>query len=261
MSPDQRKTIESDLHAYADGMLDGPARAAVEAYLADNPAIAEEVEGWKRQSETLRALYGPAASEPVPSRLDIRRIERESRSPVLHWGRMAAAAVLLLAVGGAAGWYGRGTFAPAEPIQIALADEAMKAHLVYSGEVLHPVEVWAGEKDHLKTWLSKRLARSLTIPDLTASGLTLIGGRLLPAANGPAAQVMYEDETGRRVTLYITPVKDGRETSFRYATLDPLEAFVWGDEMISCALVGDLPRERLLEIATLAYKQLEGGEA
>jgi anti-sigma factor RsiW len=215
------------------------------------------VEGWKRQNETLRTLYGHAASEPVPPRLDVHRIGREDRATAGRWGRMAAAAVLLLAAGTAAGWYGRGVLAPAGSAETTLVAEAMKAHRVYSGEVVHPVEVWAGEKDHLKAWLSKRLSRPLAIPDLATGGLTLVGGRLLPAANGPAAQVMYEDRTGRRVTLYIIPVKDGRETSFRHASFDPLEAFVWTDEAISCALVGDLPRDRLLEIATLAYKQLE----
>lgn len=257
MSRDQRHSIESDLLAYADGRLDAPARAAVEAYLAENPAAAGEVEGWKRQNETLRALYGAVADEPVPPRLDVRRIERQSRAAAGGWGRMAAAAVLLFAAGTAAGWYGRGGLAPAGPAEVTLADEAMTAHRVYSGEVVHPVEVWAGERDHLKAWLSKRLDRPLTIPDLGAAGLTLVGGRLLPAAEGPAAQVMYEDETGRRVTLYIIAAKDDRKTSFRYARLDPLEAFVWTDEAISCALVGDLPKDRLLEIATLAYKQLE----
>jgi anti-sigma factor RsiW len=256
MNREERNGIAYDLHAYVDGALDGPARAAVEAYLADNPAAAEEVEAWKRQNETLRALYGHGAAEPVPPRLDIHRIERESRIGTRHWGRMAAAAVLLLAAGTASGWYGRSFFAPAAPAQTALVDEAMQAHRVYSGEVVHPVEVWAGEKDHLQAWLSKRLARTLTVPDLRAGGLTLVGGRLLPAADGPAAQFMYEDDTGHRVTLYIIAAKAGRETSFRYARLDPLEAFFWTDEAISCALVGDLPRDRLQEIATQAYEQL-----
>lgn len=170
---------------------------------------------------------------------------------------MAAAAIVLLAAGTVAGWYGHSFVGPMGPVEAALADEAVKAHRIYSGERVHPVEVGAGEKDHLQTWLSKRLARALTIPDLSADGLTLVGGRLLPAANGPAAQVMYEDETGRRVTLYIVPVKDGDETDFRYARLDPFDAFVWTDETISCVLVGNLPRDRLLEIATAAYRQLE----
>jgi anti-sigma factor RsiW len=67
---------------------------------------------------------------------------------------------------------------------------------------------------------------------------------------------MYEDNAGHRVTLYIVPAKEGRETSFRYATFDRLDAFSWTDETISCALVGQLPRDRLREIAMQAYKQL-----
>ncbi|MHA6642325.1 anti-sigma factor family protein [Mesorhizobium sp. A623] len=252
----ERKITEHDLHAYADGALDGPARAAIEAYLAENPLAAEDIDGWRRQNETLHALYGHVAAEPVPARLNVYRIERESRIRTGRWSRMAAAAVLLLAVGTAAGWYGRDFFAPAAPAQIALVDEAMEAHRVYSGEVVHPVEVWGGQKDHLQAWLSKRLDRTLTIPDLRADGLTLVGGRLLPATDGPAAQFMYEDDTGHRVTLYVIPAKEGRETSFRYASFDRLEAFFWTDETISCALVGDLPRQRLQEIATQAYKQL-----
>ncbi len=116
MSREERKIPEHDLHAYVDGALDGPARAAVEAYLADNPAIAGEVESWKRQNETLRALYGHGAAEPVPPRLDVRRLERESRIATTRWSRMAPAAVLLLGVGTVAGWYGRDLLASAGPV-------------------------------------------------------------------------------------------------------------------------------------------------
>jgi anti-sigma factor RsiW len=256
MNGEQRKITEYDLLAYADGALDEDARAAVEAHIRQNPSAAEDVACWQRQNEALRKLYGNVAAEPPPPRLDAYRIERESRTKAGHWLRLAAAAVLLVAAGGGAGWYGRSILVPSAPLQQSLVDEAMEAHRIYSNEVVHPVEVRASEKDHLRAWLSKRLDRALTIPDLRAEGLTLVGGRLLPAAGGPAAQFMYEDDTGRRVTLYIIPAKEGRETSFRYATFDRLEAFFWTDEAISCALVGQLPRDRLHEIATQAYRQL-----
>jgi anti-sigma factor RsiW len=258
MNREQRKITEYDLHAYADGVLEEAARAAVEAHIQQNPSAAEDVACWRRQNEALRTLYGNVAAEPAPPRLGAYRIERESRMKAGHWLRMAAAAVLLVAAGGSAGWYGRSVLvspAPA-PLQQSLVDEAMEAHRIYSSEVVHPVEVRASEKDHLRAWLSKRLDRTLIVPDLRAEGLTLVGGRLLPAAGGPAAQFMYEDDTGHRVTLYIVPAKEGRETSFRYATLDRLEAFFWTGETISCALVGQLPRDRLHEIATQTYKQL-----
>jgi len=256
MSGEERKITRYDLHAYVDSALDGPARTAIEAYLAEHPSAAQDVDGWRRQNETLRALYGHIAAEPVPPRLGAYRIEHESRIKYGRWSRMAAAAVLLIALGSAGGWFGRDFFGPTASAPSALVDEAMQAHRIYSSEVVHPVEIWAGEKDHLQAWLSKRLARTLAVPDLSENGLRLVGGRLLPAAGGPAAQIMYEDNTGRRVTLYIVPAKEGGETSFHYATLDRLEAFFWTDEDISCALVGDLPRDQLQKIATQAYEQL-----
>ena len=168
---------------------------------------------------------------------------------------MAAAAFLLVCLGAAGGWFGR-EFAGPGPAQATLVSEAMEAHRVYATEVRHPVEVWANERDHLQTWLSKRLDRAITVPDLRPDGLTLVGGRLLPASSSAAAQFMYEDETGRRLTLYVIPAQDGRKTAFRYAKLEKLEAFFWSDEGISCAIVSDLPRDRLKEIATRAYDQL-----
>ena len=46
------------------------------------------------------------------------------------------------------------------------------------------------------TWLSRRLGRQLTAPDLAAQGFDLIGGRLLPASTGPAAQLMIRIRAG-----------------------------------------------------------------
>jgi anti-sigma factor RsiW len=42
-----------------------------------------------------------------------------------------------------------------------------------------------------------------------------MGGRLLPAEDGPAAQFMYENGTGERLTLYFRN-GIGDETAFRY---------------------------------------------
>ena len=253
MSREERKPADHDLHAYADGMLDVPGRDAVEAYLAAHPAAADEVEAWRRQKEALRALYGHVASEPVPPRLSAHRVANDLRARTVHWGGLAAAAVLLLIIGGAGGWFGRALLSPTDD----LLHEAAAAHSVYVPEVTHPVEVWADQRDHLQAWLSKKLDRVLTVPDLRTEGLSLVGGRLLPTLDGPAAQFMYEDEGKRRVTLYIIPSQEGGETELRYAALGKLEAFFWSGEGVGCAVVGDLSRERLKTVATFAYAQME----
>ncbi|HEY9058341.1 MAG TPA: anti-sigma factor [Aurantimonas sp.] len=256
MSRDDATITKDDLQAFADGVLDARRRAEVERYFADQPAAAREVADWQQQNQALRALYGHVAGEAVPARLAVHRIAGDRRRPARNWSGMAAAAVLMLAIGGVGGWYGRDVLAVASLAPLSLAGEAKQAHALYATEVLHPVEVRADEKTHLATWLSKRLDRALTVPDLRAIGLALVGGRLLPSQEGPAAQFMYEDSAGGRVTLYIVPADTTRETSFRYAAAGRLKSLVWTAEGISCALVGDLPQDRLQDIAKLAYRQL-----
>jgi anti-sigma factor RsiW len=241
-----------DLIAHADGQLDDARAAAIEAHLAANPQDAETVRLWREQNETIRELYDHVAREKVPSTLDPHRIARHR--PAMEW-RMAAAAAVLLAIGVAGGWFGRALFVPAADSQ-RLVVEALAAHRLYSGEVVHPVEVGATQEAHLAKWLSKRLDRPLEIPDLTAAGFHLVGGRLLPAGDSPAAQFMYEDESGRRITLYIVPTPQAGESAFRFAGSDQLATFYWRDARLTCALVGDLPRDTLHQIAVDAYKQL-----
>lgn len=113
-------------------------------------------------------------------------------------------------------------------------------------------------------WLSKRLDRPLKVPDLTAMGYTLVGGRLLPGESGARAQFMFEDAAGERITLYIGTLDSqaaagtaaSRETAFRFASEGPVPSFYWIDQGFGYAVAGKLPREVLLKLATLAYRDL-----
>ena len=67
---------EDELHAYVDGQLPPARRAAVEAWLAANPARADEVRAWKRDADRLRALMAQ------PDAWDVVSFERGSDAPV-----------------------------------------------------------------------------------------------------------------------------------------------------------------------------------
>ncbi len=69
-------------------------------------------------------------------------------------------------------------------------------------EVRHPVEVPGSERAHLQQWLTKRCGWIVRAPELDATGLKLVGGRLLPGPDGPASFLMYESASGERFTLY-----------------------------------------------------------
>jgi anti-sigma factor RsiW len=142
----------------------------------------------------------------------------------------------------------------------SLPQRAAVAHVVYTPEVRHPVEVTADQEQHLVAWLSKRLGAPVHAPQLGALGYELVGGRLLPGQSGPVAQFMYHDASGARLTLYVsTEQKSNSETGFRFAQEGEVAVFYWIDGKFGYALSGQLPRSALGKIADAVYAQLEPG--
>ena len=162
-----------------------------------------------------------------------------------------------MVLGGAAGWALRGADHAGQSYSMALAERAAVAHAVYTPEVRHPVEVGADQETHLVQWLSKRLGTPLRVPHLGALGYELVGGRLLPGAKGPAAQFMYQNAAGQRLTLYVrSNAGDNRETAFKYAREGTVSVFYWLDGPLGYALSGEMDRAALLRVADAVYRQL-----
>lgn len=246
---------EADLVAYVDDRLASERRADVEAHLALNAEDAARVTAWQQQADDLRAHFSRELEEPVPA--EMAALFAAQRLSVLGPMLRIAAVLALVLLGAGAGWYGRGAMAPSLQIA-ALPQEAARAHLVYSREVLHPVEVTAREERHLVAWLSKRLGTALKVPSLSAQGFGLVGGRLLPAASGnhAAAQFMYENRQGQRLTLYVRSGEGGGDTSFRFMGEGNAVAFYWVEDGFGYALTGETGREALLPAARAVYEQL-----
>lgn len=246
---------ERDLHAFVDGRLDPQARAEVEAWLAENQNDAARVQAYQRQNTSLHELFDPVLDEPIPDGLrDAARVTSQPR-PMPSWARLAAA-IALFVLGGLSGWGLHGLQTQSEPAA-AFAGNAVGAHLVYVSEVRHPVEVGADQEAHLVKWLSKRLGSPLRAPQLGAAGYNLVGGRLLPDDGKPAAQFMFEDASGQRLTVYVRTAQDGEDTAFRFVSTKGVSAFYWVDAPLAYALSGNLPREKLLTLANIVYDDLD----
>lgn len=253
--PDQNISVtEDEIHAYVDGELPVERRAAVEAWLASHPEDAARVASWRAMADEIRARYGAVADEPVPPRLNLDRLA----SKPARWAAGIAAAVLVaFALGGGVGWFAHGASAAvslADPAQV-LRGEAVAAHQLYIREVRHPIEVRANEA-HLLPWLSRRLGTTLTAPDLATFGLTLLGGRLLPGVEGPAALFMYESASGERVTIYCSPLK-APSTSFSYRDGDKMASIGWVADNYGWVVSGPQDKGRLKQVATSAWQQME----
>ena len=258
-SPDRQSApapSDADLMAYADGQLSGAARARVEAHLAEHPDAAARVDEFRAQSAALDKLF-PADEAHARTRALARQISSgQARRPARSPAWQALAASLLLALGAAGGWALNDRLAPGPVDAVALVDDAIAAHRLYAAEVLHPVEVGAESEAHLVGWLSKRLGADLRVPDLAASGYRLVGGRLLPGDTGAAAQFMYEDTDGHRLTVYAMTGPTGQLAAFQYLEKDGLGGIYWQDDTLRYAVIGALPRDGLTGIATEIYRQL-----
>ena len=254
MSTGEREVSRDEIHAFSDGELSAERAAAVELWLRENPDEQRLADDIQRINEALRSFFGPVANEPIPVRLRD-TVQRRRGRPRL-WLRLAAALLLVLA-GGLAGWFGRDLAGHGERVIQALASESFSAHKVFVVEVRHPVEVAAAQEQHLVRWLTKRLGAEVRAPDLRSVGYALVGGRLLSADAGPAAQFMYETREGRRLTLYVRQNAEGGETAFRFKAAGSLSGFYWLEGPLAYAIVAELPREELLTVATQIYNQLE----
>lgn len=250
---------EADLQAWHDGRLAADRRAQVDEWLAAHPHDAERFGAYRDIDMQLRERFGPILEQPVPPRLAMSLQPQPHRMHRMQRMQRIAAAWLLAVCSAAAGWFGHDVLQAASPND--LARQAAIAHAVFSPEVRHPVEVVAAQKAHLSAWLSKRLNTQLTLPQLDALGYTLVGGRLLTGNHGAVAQLMYRDDSGRRVTLYVSPeyvANDAEKAGgFAAARIAGLNVVYWSDEHFGCAITGDLPQQELMRIGHAAYGQLD----
>ena len=252
---------DEDLQHYADNELDSEKSEMIARYLSQHPEAAQRVEQYRRLNQGLPFAHEDILNAPgtgLPGRSENRLVPRKYR----NFGIAAG----WLAIGISIGWSVQWQTSPGEMlagdsrnIQLVnyLARPAMQAYATYSPEVLHPVEVTAEQQQHLVAWLTKRLGKSVSVPDLSAQGYSLLGGRLLPGYDKPAALFMYENQNGQRVTLNITRSgENSTQTAFLFSSEGTIRTFYWVDNEFGYAISGEIYKSPLLSLAQTVYHQL-----
>jgi anti-sigma factor RsiW len=243
-----RPITEDDLHAFVDGVLDAARQAEVTAYLGAHPDVAQRVEGFSSQRDMLRAALAPIADEPIPPQHNLARIiaARHRRRAPIWW---AATAAVLLCIGGLGGWWLRGAGLPASEGIAALAQEAADSYDVYAPDHVQPVEMRASDQAKFVDWVSQRVHRAMTVPDLAASGYRLMGGRLIATPHGPAAMLMYDDDRGTRLVMLTRPMTADQNAPMSLHSHGAVSDFTWADGGMGYSLVGATEPDRLRSIA------------
>jgi anti-sigma factor RsiW len=245
---------EQRLSAWLDGELDDEQAAEVESWLREHAQDAQRVRQWAADRDALRERLAGELDVEVPEAMR-RLVAGHGRQ---RWAQAAMAAGLLLVgalIGALASWQ----WQQGRSAELAggggWMHRAALAHSVYVPEPRHAVEVKAQE-EHLARWLTRRINVPVKLFDLSEQGFELVGGRLLPDGAGKSAQLMYQDTLGQRITVYLRKPDAGTHAAFRYERDGELGMFYWVEAGAGYALVGALPRERLLALAEAIYRQL-----
>lgn len=252
---DDKTVNDAELHAYVDGQLGHDQRCEMEQDLDNDPQAREKLEAYQDINQALHRLYDPVLEENIPARL----LPASSRK---HRYLVAAASLFFFIFGSLFGWQARLNLDLADTrsssTDLNLVQPAVFAHSVYAVEVAHPVEVSARQHKQLDKWLSRRLKTTLTAPDLTRDGYQLIGGRLLPSTEDRmAAQYMYENHNGNRITLYVRRGKwDHESTAINYSQQKGYSMFYWTEDDMGYALTSALKKDQYQNLAKEVYKQM-----
>jgi len=253
MSLDATHISEDNIHKYVDECLSPEEANAFKQLMEEDTELANKVAAYQLQKSLLHELYDPVLDEEVPASISAKPPSRQSQKFLLNM----AASILLISTGVILGWSLRDNTIEKHSVIVKLVQPAAAAHVVYVPEVKHPVEVAADQEQHLVKWLSKRLGNTIKAPSLTDYGYHLVGGRLLPAKRGAAAQFMYEDEMGERLTLYVQSIETVEKNSaFRFFEDDKTKSFYWIDGDLGYVLSGTISKPRLLNTAHSVYQQL-----
>ena len=258
--PGSAKTVtEVDLQAYVDRRLNRLREADVEKFLFDNPVTKTELREYQLFNRSFHHMFDSVLDERLPKRLvEFDQVQTKKGG---NFAR-AASVILALVVGSLAGWFGNEQFSSrsasaGSDSTLTMVRDAFSYHAVYTPEVRHPVEVPSSQQAHLVGWLTKRLKTRVSAPDLSSTGFRLLGGRLLSSGNAPAAQFMYENARGQRVTLFTRKRQSGEaDSAFRYASKGKVNGFYWTDSELSFVLISDVPKEEISNMAHVVYERL-----
>ena len=248
---------DDDLQAWVDRRLSADRRDTVEAYLAAHPDVAARLARYVVQDASLTTALQPKFEEPIPARLRIDALIARRQSWMTGYLAKAATLLLVAGVGAAGGWAGHGWTSQGSQLSTATAN-AVAAYETFTVEARHPVEVRADEGAHLVQWISNRLERPITPPDLSPLGWRLMGGRVLPTAYAPAAQLMYDDDRGTRLTIYVQPMGiDGEE--FRYTQKGDIRTIVWAERRLAFVVTGKVGEAGLMAVAKRVREAVAAG--
>jgi anti-sigma factor RsiW len=229
------------LHGLLDQEIDAEPKCRIEAHVGACARCATQL----RLHRAMRAMMSNADLRfPAPAALRTRIRAKLSvavagapyRLRTLFKGfafgsalSAAAAALLMIAV------------IRSDQDQVIVSD-VVSAHL-RSLQANHLTDVQTGDRQGVKPWLGDRLGVAPPVPDLTAQGFNLIGGRIDYVLGKAVAAIVYR-HSDHVINLFVAQGA-GAEQSARVETMQGLNVALWSEKGLNLCVVGDVSAEEL----------------
>jgi anti-sigma factor RsiW len=256
---------EDELQAYADGILPANRRAIVESYLGATPAEQKRVESYRRLNVELHRFYDrpdfsstPLSYEFLASEL-FRAVRRQRRMRLVARGAVA----LFIAIGAAGTAWSALDLYDQHPATISAATQpATGTQLVtLSGNpgkaAAAKLLAAARQKPKAAQPLTQLAGLQQQAPDLVRLGFTLSSGKVVTTSDGPAVELSYHGKGNHRMTLAVRPADSVHKTAFTILEDTDASLVSWQIGGFTYSLVGNVGRQRLLELARAVSDSLQ----
>jgi anti-sigma factor RsiW len=230
------------LHAMLDDEVDAENAYRIETHLGDCTSCAAHLRALRVMREALakadlRFTAPPGLRTRIKAILPVTAVaapSRRARFRDFAFGSAlsaAAAALLLIAVTGP------------DRDQVVVSD-VVSAHLrSLAGD--HLTDVQTGDQQGIKPWLGNRLGAAPPVPDLTAQGFSLVGGRIDYVLGKPVAAIVYR-RSGHLINLFVAQGAEA-ERAARVETMQGINVDLWSERGLNLCAVGDVSADELEE--------------
>jgi anti-sigma factor RsiW len=233
------------VHALADGELDAGHAREVEAHAATCTRCTGELAAAR---ETKQALAAHDLRYAAPASL---RARIEGAMPKAQPVADRRAWLKGFALGGtlsALAASGIGFLVLHDAREDRLLGDAISAHLrSLQGDRL--TDVLSSNQHTVKPWFNGRIDLAPPVPDLTAQGFTLIGGRLDFLDGQPVAALVYR-RRAHVINVFVGQALGASGTGPQMQVVQGFNVLRWRNGGLSIIAVSDLNREELQEFGT-----------
>jgi anti-sigma factor RsiW len=235
-----RDNDELQLNAYCDGELDPVSANEFERRLAGDQSLKARYDRLVSLRKAVRSLPQPdmpaGLQARIQSRLDAERLSnvpgnvRSLRQRSRSFQALAAAAVLGAVISSSV-MMTMERYSQREEV----ASEVVAGH-IRSLLAPQPFDIASSDRHTVKPWFTARLPVSPQVPDLTAQGFTLLGGRVDVIGRDPVATIVYKHAAH---TVSLTTLRPGRSVPDQ--TIAGYNVRSWSDAHFTYIAVSDLP--------------------